>query len=148
MTHPAAPSTIPGILETCLYTHDLDAAEKFYGTILGLPVVGRESGRHLFFRCGPGLLLLFNPDRTLARGTDLPPHGAHGRGHVAFAIADEDLESWQEHLIRQGVEIEKVADWPAGGRSMYFRDPSGNSLELASPRIWSIAEDVFSRLAP
>jgi catechol 2,3-dioxygenase-like lactoylglutathione lyase family enzyme len=134
---------VPGILETCLYTHDLEATEEFYASILGLEIIGREEGRHVFFRCGPGLLLLFNPDRTMARDTDFPSHGARGPGHVAFAVANEDLPSWQDHLQKHGVEIEKEATWPTGGRSIYFRDPSGNSLELASPRIWSLSEALF-----
>jgi catechol 2,3-dioxygenase-like lactoylglutathione lyase family enzyme len=36
------------------------------------------------------------------------------------------------------VEIEADFHWPAGGRSIYFRDPSGNSLEFAEPKIWNL----------
>jgi hypothetical protein len=38
------------------------------------------------------------------------------------------------------VAIEHEATWPRGGRSFYFRDPAGNSLELATPRIWGLPE--------
>jgi predicted enzyme related to lactoylglutathione lyase len=41
------------------------------------------------------------------------------------------------------VAIEKIVDWPGGGRSLYFRDPAGNSLELATPRIWGIGEETL-----
>ena len=37
-------------------------------------------------------------------------------------------------------EIEKDVAWPNGGRSLYFRDPAGNCLELASPLVWGMAE--------
>ena len=44
--------SITAVLETCLYASDLEAAERFYGGVLGLAVFGREAGRHVFFRCG------------------------------------------------------------------------------------------------
>ena len=37
-----------------------------------------------------------------------------------------------------GVEIEVDYLWPGGGRSIYFRDPAGNSLEFAEPSIWGL----------
>jgi catechol 2,3-dioxygenase-like lactoylglutathione lyase family enzyme len=133
---PRPPLKIHAVLETCLYVSDLEASETFYRSVLGLALVGRESGRHLFFRCGAGLLLLFNAERTLARETDVPPHGAHGPGHVAFAVPQHELPAWLDHLEENGVTIEKETTWPTGGRSIYFRDPAGNSLELASPQVW------------
>jgi catechol 2,3-dioxygenase-like lactoylglutathione lyase family enzyme len=45
---------------------------------------------------------------------------------------------WRERLEAHGVAIESVARWPRGGRSIYFRDPAGNSLELATPDLWDV----------
>jgi catechol 2,3-dioxygenase-like lactoylglutathione lyase family enzyme len=129
------------VLETCLYADDLDAAVRFYERVLGLRAHSRVEGRHAFFRCGDAMFLLFDPARTAATGGEVPPHGARGPGHVAFAVADADFPAWREHLERCGVEIESEVEWPAGGRSLYLRDPGGNSVELATPRIWSIAEE-------
>ena len=56
---------IDGILETALYVDDLDAAEAFYGELLGLERVLRAGDRHVFYRCGPGILLIFNRAETL-----------------------------------------------------------------------------------
>jgi catechol 2,3-dioxygenase-like lactoylglutathione lyase family enzyme len=128
------------ILETCLYVDDLDAAERFYRDVLGLVFVSRQEGRHVFFRCGQRMLLLFNPDESSLASSDLPPHGSRGAGHVAFAVPDDELDAWRIHLNAARVQIEKTIDWPQGGRSFYFRDPAGNSLELATPRIWGIEE--------
>jgi catechol 2,3-dioxygenase-like lactoylglutathione lyase family enzyme len=47
------------ILETCLYADDLVAAERFYRDVLGLQLVNRKAGRHIFFRCGSTMLLVF-----------------------------------------------------------------------------------------
>jgi hypothetical protein len=37
------------------------------------------------------------------------------------------------------VAIEADFEWPKGGRSIYFRDPAGNCLEFAEPKIWGLA---------
>jgi hypothetical protein len=54
----------PSVLESSLYCPDLDGAERFYRDVLGLEVVARQVGRHVFLRCGEGMVLLFNPDAT------------------------------------------------------------------------------------
>ena len=132
-----------GILESALYVTDLDAAESFYGGILGLERVARAGNRHVFFRCGAGVLLLFNGEET-ARPLPadarfpVPPHGTHGHGHVCFRADKDGIERWKEHLQTHGVAIEADFEWPTGGRSIYFRDPAGNSLEFAEPVIWGI----------
>jgi catechol 2,3-dioxygenase-like lactoylglutathione lyase family enzyme len=66
----------------------------------------------------------------------VPPHGAHGPGHVCFGAAGPDIEAWRAHLEARGIEIEADFCWPQGGRSIYFRDPAGNCIEFAEPRIW------------
>lgn len=126
------------ILETCLYVDDLAAARAFYTQVLGLSVVEEQPGRHLFMRCGARMLLLFLPDACATPGGLLPPHGAHGPGHVAFAATDDEIASWRLHLGACNVAIENTIHWPQGGTSLYFRDPSGNSLEIATPRMWGL----------
>lgn len=54
-----------GILETALYVAGLDAAERFYGAVMGLQRIARVEGRHVFFACGTGVLLLFVPEKTM-----------------------------------------------------------------------------------
>jgi catechol 2,3-dioxygenase-like lactoylglutathione lyase family enzyme len=130
---------IDRVLETVLYVDDLAAAERFYGEVLGLEVDSRQAGVFVFFRCGAGMLLLFDP-AAAARGRKVPPHGAKGAGHACFAVPEAALAAWQERLRAAGVAIEQEASWPRGGRSFYFRDPAGNSLELATPRIWGLPE--------
>lgn len=136
--------TITSVLETSLYAGDLAAAERFYSDVLGLALHARVAGRHVFFRCGAGMLLVFDPAGTdqpsSVGGQIVPPHGARGPGHAAFAVAERDLDAWRARLTAHGVAIESEVTWPGGGRSLYFRDPAGNSLELATPRIWGIRE--------
>ena len=127
------------IIETCLCVEDLDAAEDFYGRVLGLERFAKVEGRHVFFRCGDAVFLLFNAEKTKAKtGGDVPGHGTVGAGHVAFAMEESEIEAWREQLEREGVEIESDYTWPNGGRSLYFRDPSNNSVELTTPRTWEL----------
>jgi catechol 2,3-dioxygenase-like lactoylglutathione lyase family enzyme len=135
--------TPTAILESALYVTDLDAAEAFYGGILGLERIAKVGGRHVFFRCGASVLLLFNAEATKVppppgARLPVPPHGTVGNGHLCFAASAEEIESWRARLIDLGVEIEADFHWPSGGRSIYFRDPSGNSLEFAEPKIWNL----------
>ncbi|MEX1268055.1 MAG: VOC family protein [Balneolaceae bacterium] len=135
---------IDGILETCLYARDLEASEAFYRALPGLQFISKEKERHVFFRCGDSMLLIFNPAHTANNQTDMqgekiPLHGATGEGHVAFAINPDELHLWKEYLIKQSIEIESEVTWPTGSTSVYFRDPAGNSLELVSPDIWDVS---------
>jgi catechol 2,3-dioxygenase-like lactoylglutathione lyase family enzyme len=137
------PSTIARVLETSLYAEDLRGAEEFYGRVLGLERIAFVEGRHVFFRCGEGVVLIFDPRSTASVGTSvadapIPLHGARGAGHMAFAVADDDLPAWRVHLEASGIAVESEVTWPRGGRSLYVRDPAGNSVELASPRIWGL----------
>jgi catechol 2,3-dioxygenase-like lactoylglutathione lyase family enzyme len=133
-----------GILETAIYARDLEAARRFYQDVFGLVLVTRDPGRHVFFRCGTSVLLIFDPAATVvpsrAGGSVVPAHGTHGPGHFALAVRAADLPAWRERLTEHGVSIEAEVVWPGGGHSLYVRDPAGNSVELASPAIWGLPE--------
>ena len=134
-----------GILESSLYCSDLDAAERFYTVVLGLERISRQCGRHVFFRCGQEVLLLFNPGKSgkepsYVNGIMVPMHGTSGEGHLAFRVSASEIPVWREHLLRHGVALEAEIDWPEGGQSIYFRDPAGNSLELVTPAVWGLEE--------
>ncbi len=131
-----------GILETVLYARDLGAIEEFYRRALGLEPHAKAEGRQVFYRVGDQMLLIFNPLVTTKPPAEdaalpVPPHGADGEGHVCFRASADEISSWRAHLEAAGVPIEADFAWPGGGRSIYFRDPAGNCLEFAEPRIWS-----------
>jgi len=128
------------ILETALYADDLDAAERFFGDLIGLEKIARVGDRHVFFRCGKGVLLIFNPDETVKPPTDpsmpVPVHGSRGAGHVCFGVTAEELDAIRRTMRNAGVAIDADFRWPGGARSIYVRDPAGNSIEFAEPRLW------------
>lgn len=131
-----------GVLETVLYVSDLADAERFYRDVLGMEPFSKAPGRQLFYHCGDQVLLLFNPAATSKPPSPgslpVPPHGAMGPGHVCFRASADEIEAWRQRLAAQGVVIEADFEWPNGGRSIYFRDPAGNCLEFAEPRIWGL----------
>jgi catechol 2,3-dioxygenase-like lactoylglutathione lyase family enzyme len=129
---------IHGIIETAIYVDDLQAAEAFYGTILGLRVMGKEPGRRVFFQVGDASVLLAFRAETTLKGDPLPPHGASGPGHFALGIEAESFDAWRKHPHGHGVTIEKEVEWPRGGQSIYIRDPAANLVELVTPGVWGL----------
>lgn len=132
-----------GILETVLYAPDLDAMEHFYRDVLDMAPFSKLPGRQLFYRCGNQVLLIFDPQSTRQPpkpgALPVPPHGAVGEGHICFRASAAGVEAWRQRLEQRGIEIESDFVWPSGGRSIYFRDPAGNCLEFAEPKIWGLS---------
>jgi catechol 2,3-dioxygenase-like lactoylglutathione lyase family enzyme len=128
------------ILETSLYVEDLDRSRRFYERLFGFTAIMQDERMCAMEVPGEQVLLLFRHGMTdePAPAPDgfIPPH--HGRGalHLAFAIPYGELAAWQAHLAEQGVTLESRLSWPHGGTSLYFRDPDGHSLEVATPGLW------------
>lgn len=126
------------IYETVLYAEDLSAAAKFYVEGLGLRLL-RQSELMLVLAVDNNYLLIFDAKRSALSGRAVPSHGMTGNGHIAFVAEASELPAWRDRLAGAGIEIEAEVDWDDGrrGRSIYVRDPAGNSVELAPPILWS-----------
>lgn len=131
---------LSGVLETVLYVDDLDRAAAFYEAVMAVPVLHADPRMRAYDIGGRGVLLLFVRGGTLepvaTPGGTIPPHDGAGPLHIAFSIRADDLAEWRDHLAAHAIEIESTTDWPRGGRSLYFRDPDGHLLELATPGLW------------
>ncbi|WP_440094117.1 VOC family protein [Pseudomonas syringae] len=130
------------IIETALYVDDLAKAKSFYLATLELDVMF-ESPTLVAFNVGSSnTLLLFKRGASLQTqylsGGEIPPHDAHGRIHVCFAIDADQMQPWVERLALAEVAIEGRTEWPKGGSSIYFRDPDENLVELLTPGCWAI----------
>jgi catechol 2,3-dioxygenase-like lactoylglutathione lyase family enzyme len=130
------------VIETCLYVDDLDRAGRFYEQVLELRAMTSDARFRAYDVGGQSVLLLFRRGATLQTvrmpGGTIPPHDGHGPLHMAFAVTLEALPQWEARLTAQGIAIEGRTDWSAGGHSIYFRDPDGHLLELATPGLWKI----------
>ena len=131
-----------GVLETALYVDDVPRARNFYGTVLGLKPLFADSRLCALDVAGRSVLLLFKRGSSLSTielpGGTIPPHDASGQQHIALAVTEDELAAWEKHLSEHGVAIEGRTAWPRGGRSVYFRDPDGHLIELATPGLWAI----------
>jgi catechol 2,3-dioxygenase-like lactoylglutathione lyase family enzyme len=130
-----------GILETSLYTEDMDCARAFYQGVLGLEPMFSDS-RLTAYALDRNILLLFRKGTTeepvKLKDGNIPGHGGTGELHVAFSVAKADLQTWLDHLASKGVILEGRNRWSHGGESVCFRDPDGNLLELATPGLWRV----------
>lgn len=124
------------IFESALYVDDLAVAREFYERLLDTTALAVAEDRHIFFKLKYGMLLLFDARSTSDPASELPPHGAAGRGHLAFRVEEENLPAWRTRLADLNISIEKEWVWPNGAPSVYFRDPTGNLLELTVARLW------------
>lgn len=133
---------LSGVLETALVVEDVPRSIRFYQELFGFQVL-LQSDRLCSLNVKPGqVLLLFRrggsledirlPGGILPGGMD-----AQGRSHMAFAIETEQLQSWRDWLAQNAVAIESTVRWDRWGTSLYFRDPDGNLLELATPGVWA-----------
>lgn len=131
---------IRGVLETSLYVSDLERSRSFYTQLFHFPIMLEDERFCALDVCGRQVLLLFRKAATGALATPggmIPQHGADGGSlHVAFAIARDDLDPWERRLAQDRITIESRVQWPRGGKSVYFRDPDGHLIELASPGLW------------
>ena len=133
---------LDGILETALYTDDMARARAFYEGVLQLEPIFQDNRLTAYAVAGRDVLLIFRrgsatQTATIPGGT-IPGHDGAGPLHVAFAIGKDELAHWERHLAARGVAIEGETNWSRGGRSIYFRDPDGHLLELATPGLWAI----------
>lgn len=135
---PFAPPS--AVLETCLHVSDLERARAFYQDLFGYPVISADARLCAFNVGGTHVLILFAREDT-ATDTQLPfgvipGHATSGSSHVGFSIPAESLDAWRDRLERRGIPVESSFIWPAGGTSLYFRDPDGHLLELLTPGVW------------
>jgi catechol 2,3-dioxygenase-like lactoylglutathione lyase family enzyme len=134
--------TIGRVLETSLYIDQLDRSIDFYQRIFGFEKIEADDRFCAFNVSGNQILLLFRKgattEITATPGGAIPPHDGAGRLHLAFTMAANDEVAWKERLDEARVPIESRVDWPAGGFSLYFRDPDGHLLELVAPGCWPI----------
>ena len=129
------------VIETCIYSSDLESMKKFYVGILGLPVIQEEGEKLIFLKAGKTMLLIFDPIQTSINNDKLPTHGAMtppSSIHFAMEIEEQEYHLCKELLAMHGIAIEKEVNWNSKTKSLYFRDPAGNLVELITPGGWPV----------
>ena len=132
--------SISGISETAVHVADVERSLKFYQDLFGFKKI---TGDHRFAALrvtSDQVFLLFKRNGTLepvqVPGGIIPPHNSEGQLHFAFTIPPAEWDAWQEQLHRRGIAVESEVNWAPSVRSLYFRDPDGHLVELATPGVW------------
>src|SRR6478736_1801001 len=124
---------VTGVSELVLEVVDLEASERFYAGVLGLPVVERWAQREaIWVMAGERTRIgLWRPQVGLARGRG----GIHV--HYAMHLAEADYDAAVARLHERGMDVEEHRfSGYADSRAAYVDDPDGNVVELWT---WDVA---------
>ena len=142
---PEAAPPLAGVLETALYVDDMERARAFYEGVLGLEPMFADARLTAYPVGGRSALLIFRrgaaTETAHLPGGTIPPHDGAGPIHCALSIAADALPAWEAHFAARGVAVEGRTVWRSSSVSIYFRDPDGHLLELATPGLWPRLDD-------
>jgi catechol 2,3-dioxygenase-like lactoylglutathione lyase family enzyme len=131
------------IVETSIYSTNLEDMKDFYVNKLGLEFVSEQKGRHVFIKTDNNMLLIFNHEITItenetSHGAATPPSVIH----IAFEIDSGEYDTAKKMLIESNIQIEKEIEWGnrIGSKSIYFRDPAGNLVEFITKNYWELLD--------
>ncbi len=146
MAPEAAAPPLSGVLETALYVDDMERARAFYEGVLGLEPMFADARLTAYPVGGRSALLIFRrgaaTETAHLPGGTIPPHDGAGPIHCALSIAADALPAWEAHLAARGTAVEGRTVWRSSSVSIYFRDPDGHLLELATPGLWPGLRDA------
>jgi len=133
---------IDGVVETAIHVDNVSRSAEFYEQLFGLKRLAGDDRFCAFAVPGNAVFLLFKKGGTLQPvsipGGIIPPHDGSGRMHFAFKVSADSLAQCERELADHGIAIESRVKWPAGGTSLYFRDPDGHLVELITPGCWEV----------
>ena len=113
---------------TIIFARQMAAMREFYGTTLGFPLHKELGSKWVEFRVGSNLLAL--TERGALFNDPSPRVGVLSL-QLAFCVAPGEVESCAAVLRERGITIiSGPTDQPFGHRTLFFRDPDGNVLEI------------------
>ena len=121
-------NSVRAIDYTVILARDWHAMRNFYEEILSFRLLRELSPGWVEYQVGPNILTLARPQR-LASDQPTPPGSASLQ--LAFKVGRDDLDRCAAELTRKGIALtEPPTDQPFGHRTLFFRDPDGNLLEV------------------
>ena len=126
-------TAVRGLGEIALRVKNLDAMQRFYEDVIGLPLLKRVPSS-AFFKIADGygghtqVLALF--DRSESSGYRPPDAVTSTIDHLAFEVSLADFAGERQRLEGLGIQVETVEHQWVHWRSLYVADPEGNQVEL------------------
>jgi catechol 2,3-dioxygenase-like lactoylglutathione lyase family enzyme len=113
---------------TVVFARDMDAMRRFYEDILGFRLFRELSPGWIEYRVGENTLVLAKPRLTAA---DVPTPSGSASLQLAFNVCAAEVDQCADELVRQGISLlSPPTDQVFGHRTLFFRDPDGNLLEV------------------
>ena len=113
---------------TVIFVRDMAAMRHFYEAVLGFPVLRELSPKWIEYQLGTKILALATPTRTAA---DAPTPDGSASLQLAFKVSVVEVDHCANELMRQNVKlVSPPTDQSFGHRTLFFRDPDGNLLEI------------------
>jgi catechol 2,3-dioxygenase-like lactoylglutathione lyase family enzyme len=113
---------------TVVFVRDMAAMRRFYEDILGFPLTRELSPNWIEYRIGDNTLALARPMRT---ASDAPTPAGSASLQLAFKVSAPEVDRCADELVQKGVTLfSPPTDQPFGHRTLFFRDPDGNLLEV------------------
>jgi lactoylglutathione lyase len=113
---------------TILFARDMEAMRDFYGSVMEFEVNRDLNRGWIEYRVGSNLLAL--TEHGVMFNDAKPPKGAL-LAQLAFRVTREQVDECAEALIAKGIKLESApTDQPWAHRTVFFRDPDGNILEI------------------
>ncbi|MET4256967.1 catechol 2,3-dioxygenase-like lactoylglutathione lyase family enzyme [Bradyrhizobium sp. S3.12.5] len=121
-------SAIRAIDYTVIFVRDMAAMRRFYEGVLALSLLRELSPNWIEYGLGSNTLALARPSRTAA---DPPTPTGSASLQLAFRVSAAEVDACADELVRQGVALlSPPTNQPLGHRTLFFRDPDGNLLEI------------------
>ncbi|BBO11639.1 glyoxalase/bleomycin resistance/dioxygenase family protein [Bradyrhizobium sp. TM102] len=121
-------NAIRAIDYTVIFVRDMAAMRRFYENILAFPLLRELSPNRIEFGLGSNTLALARPSRTAA---DAPTPPGSASLQLAFKVSAAEVDACADELVRQGVAlVSPPTNQSFGHRTLFFRDPDGNLLEI------------------
>jgi catechol 2,3-dioxygenase-like lactoylglutathione lyase family enzyme len=113
---------------TVIFVRDMVAMRRFYEDVLGFPMLRELSPGWVESRVGNNTLALARPSLTAA---DAPTPKGSASLQLAFKVSAPEVDQCADALVRMGVNLlSPPTDQTFGHRTLFFRDPDGNLLEV------------------
>jgi catechol 2,3-dioxygenase-like lactoylglutathione lyase family enzyme len=121
-------SAIRAIDYTVIFVRDMAAMRRFYEEVLAFPLLRELSSNWIEYGLGSNTLALAKPSRTAA---DAPTPAGSASLQLAFKVSATEVDACADELMRHDVALlSPPTNQSFGHRTLFFRDPDGNLLEV------------------